>query len=77
MNQNYRGQNYIGGYRENYRNDRGGSRSIEGQYQGTIRRNDRSSSSRSRSGSTASTDSGRRCCKCKEYDHFTKDCLAS
>ena len=37
-----------------------------------------SSSSRSRSGSRASTNRGRiRCYKCREYDHFTKDCLTS
>ena len=42
------------------------------------RRNDRSSSSRSRSGSRPSTNRDRiRCYKCREYDHFAKDCLTS
>ena len=36
---------------------------------------DRSSNSRSRSGSRASTNRDRiRCFKCREYDHFAKDC---
>ena len=75
-NQIFRGQNYKGGYRENYRNGRGRSRSRERQYQGNIRRNDRSSSSRSRSGSRPSINRDRiRCYMCRQYDHFTKDCL--
>ena len=43
------------------------------------RRNDRSiSNSRSRSGSRASTNRNRiRCYKCREYDHFMKDCPTS
>ena len=40
-----------------------------------IRRNDRSSSSRSRSGSSTSSNRDRsRCYKCRECNHFTKDC---
>ena len=45
--QNYRGQNFRGGYRRNYRNKnfgRGRSRSRDRQYSGNFRRNDRSSS---------------------------------
>ena len=60
--QNYRGQSFRGGYRKNYRNDnfeRGTSRSRERQYSGNFRRNDRSSSSRSRSGLRASTNRDR------------------
>ena len=79
--QNYRGQNFRGGYRGNYRNDhfrRGQSRSRERQYSDTFRRIDRNSSSRSRSGSRASINRDRiRCFKCREYDHFAKDCLNS
>ena len=43
------------------------------------RRKDRSiSNSRSRSGSRASMNSNRtRCYKCREYDHFAKDCPTS
>ena len=45
---------------------------------GNIRRNDRSSSSRSRSGSRVITNRDRiRCYKCSEYDHIAKDCLMS
>ena len=78
MNQNFKGQNYRDRYRENYRNDRGRSRSRERQYQGNIRRNDRSRSSRLRSGSRASTNRDKiRCYKCREFDHFTKDCPMS
>ena len=79
--QNFRGQNNRGGYRGNYRNEnyeseRGRSRSRERSYSDDRRRRDRNSSnSRSRSGSKASTDRDKiRCYKCKEYDHFTKDC---
>ena len=79
QNQNYRGQNNRGGYRGNYRNEnyeRGRSRYKERSYSGNFRKNDRSSSnSRSRSGSRVSTNRDRiRCYKCREYDHFTKDC---
>ena len=77
-NQTYRGQNYRGGYRENSRNenyDRGMSRFGERQYQGNIRKNDRSSSSRARLGSRASTNGDRiRWYRCTEYEPFTKDC---
>ena len=78
QNQNFRRQNNRGGYRGNYRNEnyeRGRRRSRERQYQGNIRRDDRSSNSRSRLGSEASTNRDRiRCYMCREYDHFTKDC---
>ena len=48
----------------------------ERQYSDSFSRNDRSSSSRSRSGSRASTNRDRiRYFKCREYDHFAKDCL--
>ena len=71
-------QNNRGGYRGNYRNEsyeRGRSRSRERQYQGSTRRNDRSSSIRSGPGSRVSTNRDRiRCYKCREYDHFAKDC---
>ena len=81
QNKNFRRQNNRGGCRGNYRNEnyeRGGCRSRERQYQGSIRQNDRSSSSRSRSGTRASTNRDRiRCYKCKEHDHFTKDCLTT
>ena len=47
---------------------------MRGQYSGNSRRNDRSSS-RLRLGSRASTNRDRiRCFKCREYDHFSKDC---
>ena len=62
--------------RGNYRNENFGrsrSRSRERQYSGNFRRNDTSSSSRSRSGLRASTNKDRvRCFKCREYDHFAK-----
>ena len=51
-NQNFRGQNYRGGYRRNYRNDNyeiGRSRSRDRQYSDNTRRNDRSNGG-SRSG---------------------------
>ena len=80
-NQNYRGQNYRDGYRRNYKSDnyeRGRSRSREIWFTDNARRNDRSGSSRSRSCSRASTNRDRiRCYKCREYDHFAKDCLTS
>ena len=67
-----------GGYKGNFRNDnfgRGRSRSRERQYSGSYRRNEQSSS-RSRSHSRASTNRDRtRSFKCREYDHFAKDCL--
>ena len=78
QNQNFRRQNNRGGYSGNYRNENygsGRSRSRERQYQGNIRRNDGSRSSRFRSGSRVSTNrDGIRCCKCTEYDYFAKDC---
>ena len=74
-------QNNKGGYRVNYSNEnyeRGRSRSRERQYQGNIRRNNRSGSSRSRSGSRVSTNRDRiRCYECNEYDHFAEDCLTT
>ena len=79
--QNYRGQNFRGGYRDGYRDDnfgRGRGRSRGKQYSSNFRRNDRRSSSRSRSGLRASTNRDRiRCFKCREYEHFAKDCLNS
>ena len=76
--QNYRGQNFRDGYRRNYINDnfgRGRSTSRDRQYSGNFSRNDISSSSRSRSGSRASTNSDTiRCFKCREYVCFTNDC---
>ena len=78
--QSYRGQKFRGAYRGNYQNEdfgRGRSRSRERQYSRNFRRYDQSSI-RSRSGSRASTDRGQiRCFKCREYDHFAKDCLNS
>ena len=75
--QNYRGKNFRGGYRGNYRNDnygRGISRSRERQYSSNFRRNEQSSSSGSRLGLRPSTNRDRiRCFKCREYDHFAKD----
>ena len=72
---------YSGGYRKDYRNDnyeRGRSRSQERQFSDNARRNDRSSNSRFRSGSRASTNRYRiRCYKCREDNHFAKDCLNS
>ena len=42
----------------------------------SIRDNRSISNSRSRSGSRASTNRDRiRCFKCREYDHFIRDCL--
>ena len=73
----YRGQHFRGGYRHNNnRNDNfGKGRSRDRQCAGNFSRNDRSSSSRSRSGSGTSTSRDRiRCFKCREYDHFAKDC---
>ena len=53
---------------------RGRSRSRDSQYSGNFSRNDRSSSSRSRSGLRNSTNRDRiRCFKYREYDHFAKD----
>ena len=78
QNKNFRKQNNRGGYRGNYRNEdyeRCRSRCRERQYQGNVRRDDRSSSNRLKSGSSVSTNRDRtRCYKCREYDHFPKDC---
>ena len=78
--QNYRGQNFRGGYKRNYTNvnfGRGRSRSRERQYSGNFRRNNRSSS-RSRSGSRASTNRDRsKCYKCRKYDQFAHNCPVS
>ena len=62
---NYRGQGY----------DRNRSRSLDRQDRG--RRRDRSANNgRSRSGSRAHTNRDRiRCFKCREYDHFARECL--
>ena len=66
-----------GGYRGKYQNKdfgRGRSRPRERQYSSDFRRNYQSSG-RSRSGLRASTNIDRiRCFKCREYDHFAKDC---
>ena len=56
--------------------EEGRSRSREKQYLGNFRRNDRSSSSRSRSGLRTTGNKDRiRCLKHRECDHFTKGCL--
>ena len=69
-----------------YRNDRhnGYNKSRDRSREGSLSRNysnnrDRSlSNSRLRSGSRASTNRDRiRCYKCREYDHFTRDCPTS
>ena len=75
-NQNYKGQNFRGGYRKTYGNaiimTRGRSRSSDRQYSDNTRMNERSSSS-SRSGSRTSTSRDRnRCYRCREKNHFTK-----
>ena len=85
MYQNFERQNkgkYRGNYRnENYSKERGRSRSRERSFSRNVnnRRNDRNiSNSRSRSGSRVSTNRDRiRCYKCREYDHFLKDCPTS
>ena len=65
---------FRGGYRGNFRNDNFGRRSRERQYSDNFRRNERSSSG-CKSGSRVSTKRDRiRCFKCREYDHFAKDC---
>ena len=62
---NYRGQGY----------DRNRSRSLD--RQDRSRRRDRSmSNGRSRSGSRESTNRDRiRCCECRKYNHFARECL--
>ena len=76
--QNYRSQNFRGGYQGNYRNEyfgRGRCRSRERLYSGNFRRNDRSSSIRFSTGLRASTNRDRIICfKCRKYDRFAKDC---
>ena len=73
--QGYRGQNSIGRYRKNYRNDhfaRGRNRSRERKYSENSNRGDRNSS-RARSGLRAGTNRDRTICfKHREYDHFAK-----
>ena len=76
-NQRYR-NNYNDYRRNNYRGqgyDRNRSRLLD--RQDRSRRRDRSiSNGRSRSGSRASTNRDRiRCFKCREYDHFVRECL--
>ena len=76
--QTYRGPNFRGGYRGNYRNanfGRGRSRSRETQYSSNFRSNDGSSSSRSGSGLRFSSYRDRiKCFKCREDDLLAKDC---
>ena len=56
--------------------ERGRNRSRDRQY--LDNRGKKRSNSRSRSGSRASMNRGRiRCCECREYDHFVKDCPTS
>ena len=73
-------------YRNNHRNegygrsgDRNRSRERSFSRDFSNDRNNRSTSNiRSRSGSRANTNRDRiRCYKCREYDHFTKDCPTS
>ena len=85
MYQNFERQKrggYKGNYRnENYNRERGRSRSRERSFfrNSSNRRNDRNiSNSRSSSGSRVSKNRDRiRCFKCREYDHFGKDCPTS
>ena len=85
---NFRGnmrnfKNSRGEYRNNYGNKgyhRSRNRSRERSFSRNIssNRNRSTSNSRSRSGSRASINIDRiRCYKCREYDHFTKDCPTS
>ena len=75
----YGRQNKVGQYRNDRHNDY--NRGRNGSREKTLTRNyssgrhRSSSNSRSRSGSRASTDRDRiRCYKCREYDHFMRDC---
>ena len=76
-------QNSRGEYRNHYRNegyDRSRNRSRERSFSRSYNnnRNRSTSISRSRSGSRASINRDRiRCYKCREYDHFAKDCPTS
>ena len=80
---NFDRQNSIGVYRNNYRNEgydrsrnRSRERSFSRSYSSNINRS--TSNSRSRAGLSASTNRNRtRCYKCREYNHFAKDCPTS
>ena len=80
---NFNRQNSRGEYRSNYGNEsydrsrnRLRQRSFPRSYNNS--RNRSTSNSRSRSGSRASMNTNRiRCYKCREYDHFAKDCPTS
>ena len=82
---NFDRQNSRGEYRNNYRNEgydisRNGNRSTERSFSRKFSgdKNRSTSNSRSRLGSRASMIRDRiRCYKCREYDHFTKDCPTS
>ena len=83
-NDRYNRQNSRRGCRNNYRidsYDRSKNRSRERSFSRNYSNNSRNrsaSNSRSRSGSRASTNRDRiQCYKCREYDHFTKDCPTS
>ena len=78
--QNYRGQHFRGGYRSNKETTilEEVEVGLGKEYIGNFSRKDRSSSSRLRSGLRASANRHRnRCFRCREYDHFAKDCLNS
>ena len=80
---NFDTQNSRGEYRNNYRNegyDRSRNRSRERSFSRSYNnnRNRSTSNSRSRLGSRAIMNRDRiRCYKCRDYDHFTKDCPTS
>ena len=80
---NFGKQNSRGEYRNNYRNegyDRSRNRSRERSFLSSYNnnRNRSTSNSRSRSGSRPSMNRDRiKCYKCREYDHFVKDCPTS
>ena len=60
-------------YGNNYNRDR--NRLRERTLVGNYRRDRSSSNDRSRSGSRANTNRDRiRCCACREYDHFARNC---